>query len=106
MPIQLQVFERRDSADRRELGNTALAVCRAIRAREGISSSRFYWNWTDTIVVVTEGETAALDSSFGTDWPEEHARAGFALADIARLVMSWRLFEPRAGEEMYRRAGR
>lgn len=105
MPIQLTVMERRDNADRRELGNTVLALCRAARARDGITSSKFYWYWTDTIVVVTEGETAALDAP-GTAAPEEYARAGFALADMARLVMNWRLAEPRAGEETYRRAGR
>jgi len=102
MPIQLQVLERRDGADRRELGNTALAACRAARAREGVSSARFYWYLADTVVILTEGEATALDAPGSA----EGARAAFALADMARLVMNWRLVEPRAGEETYRRAGR
>ncbi len=102
MPIQLYAFERRDNADRRELGNTALALCRAARAREGISSSRFYWYGPDTVVILTEGEATALDAPTSAD----AAKALFALADLARLVMNWRLAEPRAGEETYRRAGR
>ena len=102
MPIQLWVLERRDGADRNDLGNTALEACRVARAREGIRSARFYWYGPDTIVLLTEGDAAALDAPASADG----AKAAFAMADMARLVMNWRLVEPRAGEETYRRAGR
>jgi hypothetical protein len=42
MPIQLTVLERRDNVDRDVLGNAAFAMCRSVRKREGIRSSRFY----------------------------------------------------------------
>jgi len=102
MPIQLGIWERRDNADRRELGNTALQLCRIIRKRDGITSSKFYWYTLDTVVILTEGETAALDAP-GT---AESARALFDLGDLARVTKYWRLGEPRAGEETYRAAGR
>ena len=103
MPIQLTVFERRDNADRDALGNAALALCRAVRARDGIRSSRFYWIGADNIAILTEGEAAALDAE---DTRPELDRALFALTDLARGTTSWRLLEPRAGVEAYRRAGR
>ena len=102
MPIQLMVCEHRDNADRMELGNAALAVCRSIRAKEGISSSRFYWYLTDTVVILTEGEASALDSPADA----EYARAGFELADLAKLTMNLRLIDPRTGMETYQSAGR
>ena len=102
MPIQLYVCERRDNADRMALGNAALAACRSIRAREGINASRFYWYGADTVVILTEGEAAALDAPGDADY----ARAAFDLMDLARMTMNWRLTDPGSGEETYRRAGR
>jgi len=105
MPIQMGAWERRDNADRRAMGNTALELCRILRKRDGITSSRFYWYGTETIVVLTEGEAAALDTpSQGA--PADYARVGFALADMARNILNWRLADPRTGEETYRQAGR
>ncbi|MBW1711077.1 MAG: hypothetical protein JRJ73_14555 [Deltaproteobacteria bacterium] len=67
MPIQLVVWERRDGADRVDLGNAALAWCRAARAVEGVHSSKFYWYGPDTIVFLTEGETVTFDAPGGPD---------------------------------------
>ena len=107
MAIQLQVWERRDSADRNALGNAALDLCRASRATEGIRSSRFYWNGADAVVFLTDGETAALDAlADGAKVSADQARALFTLSDLAKATLSMRLAEPRAGEETYRRAGR
>ena len=61
-----------------------------------------YWYGPDTVVTLTEGETEALDAPIDAD----SARAVFALADLARPMMDWRLLDPRTGEETYRRAGR
>ncbi len=107
MPIQLQVWERRDSADRNALGNTALDLCRISRAVDGIRSSRFYWNGADNVVFLTDGETAALDTlGDPAKVTADQARALFALADLANATLSMRLGEPRAGAEAYSRAGR
>lgn len=102
MPIQQVVMERRDNADREAFGNAAVAVCKASRGQDGISSARFFWYTADTIVFLVEGDTAALDAP-GTP---ESAAAGFVMSDLARLVSNWRLLDPRAGVENYRRAGR
>ena len=107
MPIQIQVWERRDSADRNALANAALDICRASRATEGIRSSRFYWSGADTVVFLTDGETQALnDLGDGSKVTADQARALFTLSDLARATDSRRLAEPGAGQEIYRRAGR
>jgi hypothetical protein len=102
MPIQLIVLERRDSVDRDVLGNATLAMCRSVRSREGIRSSRFYWYGPDTVVIFTEGEAAALNAPID----EAYARARFELADLAKMTMNWRLVEPKTGVEAYHLAGR
>ncbi|MBW2142412.1 MAG: hypothetical protein JRG97_15365, partial [Deltaproteobacteria bacterium] len=71
-------------------------------AVEGVHSSKFYWYGPDTIVFLTEGETVTFDAPGGPD----STRAAFAIADLAKLIMNWRLIDPRTGEEAYRRAGR
>ena len=102
MAIQQVIMERRDNADREALGNAAVAVCKASRVQDGISSARFFWYGADTIVFLIEGDGAALD---GPGTPES-AAAAFAMSDLARLVSNWRLIDPRAGVDTYRRAGR
>ena len=102
MPIQLTVLERRDNVNRDVLGNSALAMCRSIRSRDGIRSSRFYWYGPDTVVILTEGEAAALNAPVD----EAYAHARFELADLAKMTMNWRLVEPKTGVEAYRLAGR
>lgn len=102
MPIQLTICERRDNADRAEMGNTAFALCKAMRARDGISSSRYFWHNADTIVFWSEGTSEALDAQDGA----EFMQAAFALADLARVTSNLKLMDPQAGVENYRMAGR
>jgi|SaaInl7_200m_RNA_FD_contig_21_1864107_length_752_multi_12_in_0_out_0_2 hypothetical protein len=102
MPIQLVIVERRDNADREELGNAAFAACKAARAQEGIISSRFFWSGADNIVFLTEGSADALDAPAGA----EASKATFEISDRARVTTTMRLLDPRAGVENYRKAGR
>jgi hypothetical protein len=77
-------------------------LCKSIRANEDVRYSRFYWYGADTIVILTEAEATAFEPP-----PDpEAAKAAFALADLAKSTMNWRLSDPRTGEETYRKAGR
>ena len=99
---QLGVWERRDNSDRNDLANSALALCRAIKAMDGVTSSRFYWYTTDTIVIWTEGEASAFDYQ-----PEPNVgKAMFAMSDLAKLKMSWRLSDAKLGEELFKASGK
>ena len=100
MPIDFSIWERRDGADRRALGEAAFAACRALRARDGILSSKFYWYRTDKVVFWTEGEEAA----FAAQPDANLAQAYFALADLSREIMHCRFSDPRTGEETYKKA--
>ncbi len=103
MAIIVNHWQRRDSAGIEEFGNAAYEVCRAERAIEGVSSSRFYWLNSDTIVIQDEAESFEVFDRPGTP---ELGKAIFAFSDIARPLSTERWQEPRAGTEIYRRAGR
>jgi hypothetical protein len=105
MAIQLSIWERRDGGSRETMGNMALELCRIIRKAKGITSARFYWSGVDEIVMMAEGEAAALDMPAQATLGD-YARAGFTLADNARMTLNKRLIDPRAGVENYRIAGR
>ena len=99
---QLLVWERRDNADRNDLANAALALCRGIKPADSVTSSKFYWYTADTIVIWTEGEASAFDYN-----PDANVgKAIFALSDLAKLTMNWRLSDAKLGEETYKAAGR
>lgn len=103
MAIMVGRWERRDNADREALGSAALAYCRAVKAREGMRGSRFFWLSADRIVVQTEADSAqAFDQPADVDT----AKALFALSDLARAVDTERWMDPRAGQAAYRSAGR
>jgi len=102
MPIQLWIWERRDNGDREVMGNSALELSRATRGKDGITSAKFYWYRADTVVLLTEGETAALDALP----PVDSMAAALALADNAKGTLEMRLEEPRDALETYRSAGR
>ncbi len=103
MAIQIGHWERRDGADREALGRAALDYCRATRAVDGMRNSRFYWAGTDSIVIQSDAESFEV---FDRPASAASAKAVFAMADLARPVMSERWTEPGQGEEVYRRAGR
>ena len=105
MPNQVDIIvvERRDNTDRVAFGNAALASCRAIRAIEGVTSAKFYWYFSDSIVFIAEGERDALDKLADND---DYLRATFEISDMGRIVQNMRLNDPRAGQDNYQRAGR
>lgn len=102
MAIQLTRWERRDGADRNELGSAALEVCRASRRAEGAQSCRFYWSSTDGIAILWEAESAQV---FDRPATADQARAMFALSDLAHPSGMERWADPRAGREAYQLAG-
>jgi len=107
MPIQFQVWERRDSGNRETMGNAALEMCRIWRKAKGITISRFYWYGTDSIAFLTEGEAAALSNpGFPADQLTKFGQQGFIIADNARQTLNMRLVEPRDAVASYRTAGR
>lgn len=99
--IDVTHWERRDGADREELGKSAFALTQALRAG-GAASSRFYWVNSDTVVVQTDvGESISQAPSSG-----DAARALFALGDLARPTSRELWLDPGSGEATYRKAGR
>jgi hypothetical protein len=102
MSIRVWHYERRDDADREALGKNALALTQAIRAADGVRTSKFYWANPDTIVVMTESEDDLPDAPPSA----EAARALFAICDLARPTRNEQWIDPRMGERTYREAGR
>jgi hypothetical protein len=103
MAIIVGRWERRDSADRQDLGSAALAYCQAIKTRDGVRSSRFFWVSPDRIVIQTEAESQQV---FDQPPDAETGKALFALADLAQAVDTERWMDPRDGQAAYRNAGR
>lgn len=102
MSIHVWQYERRDDADREALGKGALALTQAIKAADGVRSSKFYWVNADTVVVLTDGESSFSDAPPTAD----AARALFALSDLARQTRDEQWIDPGTGERTYRDAGR
>ncbi len=101
MTINVTHFERRDAADREELGKTAFALTQALKADDDVASARFYWANADTIVIMVDGDTVS-----DTPPSADAAQAMFALCDLARQTRNERWLDPGAGERAYRSAGR
>ena len=95
-------YDRRDEADRDALARAALDLCRATRAQDGITSSRFYWVNADTVVVLSEAESMEKFDGAGS---ADAAKAIFAISDLARATGTERWIDPRTGAEAYRLAG-
>ena len=103
MAMMFSRVERRDGADRNELATAVFAWCRASRARDDVTSSRFYWSSPDTIVMLTEAESWDVFNGPGTP---ESAAAMFHVSDLARVSPPERWIAPAEGEAAYRAAGR
>jgi hypothetical protein len=101
MTINVTHFERRDAADREDLGKTAFALTQALKADDGVHSARFYWANADTIAVMVD-----TDTDGDTPPNADAARAMFALCDLARQTRNERWLDPGTGERTYRSAGR
>ncbi len=101
MDVGISRWERRDGTDRDQLGQAALAYCRAMRSFEGVHGARFYWANPDTVVVLTEVDSSEV---LYRQASPDLARATFALADLARQTGAESLFDARTGEETFRAA--
>jgi hypothetical protein len=107
MPIELQIWERRDSGNREIMGNLAVQLTRIVRARDGISSCKFYWGigtHIENLVAITEGELEALNNPAATA-PSDYLKAALTLCDHARCTLSMRFQDPRAAVEGLRQLG-
>lgn len=103
MHLGITYWDRRDSTDRNAFGNAALGVCRAMRKRDGINDCRFFWQNSDTIMILTEAESKeAFDRRPGADV----LQAMFAMSDAARPTGSGEFMSPSDGMRAYREAGR
>jgi len=101
MDIGILRWDRRDGADRDQLGKAALAFCRAMRSSDGVHSARFYWANPDTVVVLTEADSSEV---LYRQASPDLARATFALADLARQTGTESLFDARVAEATFRAA--
>jgi hypothetical protein len=110
MPIQLQIWERRQNGDRQLMADAALFFCRAVRQTKGITSSRFYWSGTERMVLLTQGEGPALNAPFSgfTGDRNQLAKHTYDIQDHVTVPFNIRLTEPQAEVvvESYRSAGR
>ncbi len=96
-------WDRRDSASREELGAAALRLCQASKARDSVTSSRFYWATADQIAIVNGTED--LSAYWSPPGPGLGA-AIFALSDLASQSSSEQWADARTGEATYRESGR
>jgi len=103
MAMGIQVWQRKDGADRNDLALAAIQVCRVLRGHDDISSSKLFWQGWNTIAIVSEGENTMWDFK-GPDADMAKATAG--LADLADIVTGYQLGEARMGQENYEAAGR
>lgn len=101
MDIGISRWERRDGADRDQLGKAALGFCRAMRGSDGVQNARFYWTNPDTVVVLTEADTSEI---LYRQASPEVTRATFVLADLARQTATETLFDARTAEATFRAA--
>jgi hypothetical protein len=102
MPLHVSKFERQAGADRNALGLAALEACRAARATAGVSDSRFYWVNPNEIAILTDAEPGSWGPGSGNGPDARNAKAGFALADLARQTVNETWVDARAGEENYK----
>ena len=102
MPLHVDKYERRDSADRNDLGLAALEACRGARETTGVITSRFYWVNPDEIAIITDAEPGAWGPGSGNPAPPRAIKAMFALADLAKNTSSETWGDARSGEETYK----
>ena len=102
MPLHVAKYERRDSADRNDLGLAALEACRGARETAGVISSRFYWINPDEIAIITDAEPGAWGQGSGNTPQPRAMKALFALADLAKNTSLEVWADARSGEETYK----
>ena len=101
MPLHVTKYERRDNADRNELGIVALEACRAAREQPGVTSSRYYWVNADEIAIVTDAEPGAWGPGSGNAPTPRSTKSMFALADLAKNTSTETWADARSGTETY-----
>jgi hypothetical protein len=102
MPLHVTKYERRDSANRNELGITALEACRSARENPGVISCLYYWVNPDEIVILTDAEPGAWGPGSGNVPTARSTKASFALADLAKSTSNETWADARAGTETYK----
>ena len=102
MPLHVNKYERRDNADRNELGLAALEACRAAKDNPGVTNSLFYWINPDEIAITTDAEPGAWGPGSGNALTSRNAKAMFALADLAKSTSSETWADARAGSETHK----
>ena len=98
------MYRRRPDADRNELALAALQLCRTLRGRDDVTSSRMFWDDWNDIAIITEGAPTMWNND-GTPDPDI-MKAVSGVQDLADRTGQWRLAEARAGQEAYEAAGR
>lgn len=101
MDVGFSRWERRDEADRNELGKAALEYCRALRSEDGVNDARFYWSGIDTLSILTYVQSTDALNRVHT---ARAARATFALSDLARQTRAETWIDAHVGEAMYNTA--
>ena len=102
MPLHVDKYERRDSADRNDLGLAALEACRGAREAQGVITSRFYWVNPDEIAIITDAEPGAWGPGSANTAPPRAIKGLFALADLAKNTSTEVWSDARSGEETYK----
>ena len=102
MPLHIAKYERRDNADRNELGLAALEACRSARETAGVTDSRYYWANPDEIAIITDAEPGAWGQGSGNTPQPRATKALFALADLAKNTSTEIWADARSGTETYK----
>jgi len=98
MDVGYSSWERRDSANRNEMGMAALAYCRAVKELDGVGDARFYWPGIDTLAILVHVESS--DVLYRTPTPSL-ARATFGLADLALQTTNQVWLDAPTGAKLY-----
>ena len=99
--IMFQRYRLRPGADRAELGNALLDVCRYYRSLEGCLSARYFWaDWNHAAVL---SEYDAIGRPYSYAPTADGARLGIRVADLADIDSTELLTGAREGTENYAR---
>ncbi len=102
MALHVSKYERRDGADRNELGIAALEACRSARETAGVIDSRYYWINPDEVAIITDAEPGAWGPGSANTPQPRATKALFALADLAKNTSLEVWADARAGSETYK----
>lgn len=99
MPMNFTTYHRKDATDRNDLAFAALQVCRVLRGRDDVESSRLFWQGWNDIAIVTEGEPSMRGDR---DEPNPAmAKATRDLFDLADPIQDFWLAEAKRSQGAY-----